>query len=566
MKRALFILLSLAVSLSIRANHWVPNPYQFANNMNVIAVVEINGTEQNNANLELGAFCDGECRGSEMLSFYPNLDRFLIFLTLYGQYGHEFDFRLYDHGTEREYDFDCENLITFVPNQIIGSLGNPYVFSFTGDVFTVSVNVVPENGGTSTGGGMYFGNEQCLLTAIPNQGFRFVEWQENGLTLSTEIDYGFTVESDHDITAVFERDGYTIDAEADPAEGGTISGTGFYDTGTVCTLTAIENVGYSFINWTEGQTVVSEDPTISFNVESNRRLVAHFEHIVYHIHLEINPEEGGAVMGDGDYHYGDTARLQATAAPDFYFIHWEEDGEVVSTSAEYSFAVDSNHDLTALFALDCYLVEAEVDPAEGGSVIGAGNYINGTSCTLEAEARQGYAFVNWTENGEVVSTQPSFSFIVEANHHLVAHFEHVVYHITISAEPEIGGAVIGGGDFFYGETCVVEAFPAHNYDFDRWRENGGTVSVEPTFSFVVVRDRDLVAHFVYFDGVEEEQNAGYCAYCEDNRIVVLNPQGEKSIPKMVCDLQGRNVSNNNLAPGIYLVRIEGTAIKVVVRR
>ena len=566
MKRALFILLSLAVSLSIRANHWVPNPYQFADNMNVIAVVEINGTEQSNANLELGAFCDGECRGSEMLTFYPNLDRFLIFLTLYGQYGHEFDFRLYDHGTEREYDFDCENLITFVPNQIIGSLGNPYVFSFTGDVFTVSVNVVPENGGTSTGGGMYFWNEQCLLTANPNQGFRFVEWQENGLTLSTEIDYGFTVESDHDITAIFERDGYTIDAEADPTEGGTITGTGFYDTGTVCTLTAIENVGYSFINWTEGQTVVSEDPTISFNVESNRRLVAHFEHIVYHIHLEINPEEGGGVVGDGEYHYGDTARLQAAAAPDFYFIHWEENGEVVSTDAEYQFAVDSNRNLLALFALDCHVVEAEADPAEGGTISGTGNYINGTTCTLQAQARPGYAFINWTEDGEVVSTQSTYSFVVETDRHFVAHFEHVVYHVAVAADPIDGGEVLGGGDFYYGETCVVEALAAYNYSFDRWRENGGTVSVEPTFSFVVVRDRDLVAHFVYFDGVEEEQNAGYCAYCEDNRIVVLNPQGEKSIPKMVCDLQGRNVSNNNLAPGIYLVRIEGTAIKVVVRR
>ena len=566
MKRALFILLSLALSFSIRANHWIPNPYQFADNMNVIAIVEINGTEQSNANLELGAFCDGECRGSEMLAYYENINRYMLFLTLYGEYGNEFNFRLYNHDTQREYDFDCENLITFIPNQILGTLSDPYVFSFLGTVFEITINIIPEDGGSAYGSGMYLLGDPCSISAMPNPGYRFAEWIENGTTISTETEISFVVEENRDITAVFERDGYTIDAEADPAEGGTISGTGFYDTGTVCTLTAIENLGYSFINWTEGQTVVSEDPTISFNVESNRRLVAHFEHIVYHIHLEINPEEGGSVVGDGEYHYGDTARLQAAAAPDFYFIHWEEDGEVVSTSAEYSFAVDSNRNLTALFALDCYLVEAEVDPAEGGSVIGAGNYINGTSCTLEAEARQGYAFVNWTENGEVVSIQPTFSFIVEANHHLVAHFEHVVYHITISAEPEIGGAVIGGGDFFYGETCVVEALPAHNYDFDRWKENGGTVSIEPTFSFVVMRDRNLVARFVYFDGVEDTENAGYIAYCENHHIVLTSPNGEMIIPEMVVDLQGRNVSNNDLAPGIYLVRIEGTAIKVVVRR
>ena len=548
------------------ANHWTPNPYQFADNMNVIAVIEINGEEQSNVNLELGAFCNGECRGSEMLAYYASLDRCMVFLTLYGQYGHEFNFRLYDHGTEREYDFDCENSITFVPNQIIGGLSDPYVFSFTGDVFTISVNVIPEDGGTITGAGMFFPGDQCTLSASPNQGFRFVEWQENGSVISTETECNFVVESDRSITALFERDGFTIDAEANPAEGGTVSGAGFYDTGTTCTLVAEENAGYSFINWTEEQMVISEEPTISFIVENNRRLVANFENVVYHIQLEINPEDGGNVTGDGEYYFGDMAHLQATPAPDFYFIHWEENGEVVSTDAEYQFAVDSNRNLLALFALDCHVVEAEADPAEGGTISGTGNYINGTTCTLQAQARPGYAFINWTEDGEVVSTQPAFSFIVETNHHLVARFEHVVYHITISAEPEIGGAVIGGGDFFYGETCVVEALPAHNYDFDRWKENGGTVSIDPTFSFVVMRDRNLVASFVYFDGVEDTENAGYIAYCENHHIVLTSPNGEMIIPEMVVDLQGRNVSNNDLAPGIYLVRIEGTAIKVVVRR
>ena len=548
------------------ANHWTPNPYQFADNMNVIAVIEINGEEQSNVNLELGAFCGDECRGSEMLAYYASLDRCMVFLTLYGQYGHEFNFRLYDHGTEREYDFDCENSITFVPNQIIGGLSDPYVFSFTGDVFTISVNVVPEDGGTIIGAGMFFPGDQCTLSASPNQGFRFVEWQENGSVISTETECNFVVESDRSITALFERDGFTIDAEANPAEGGTVSGAGFYDTGTTCTLVAEENAGYSFINWTEGQMVISEEPTISFIVENNRRLVANFEHVVYHIQLEINPEDGGNVTGDGAYYFGDTAHLQATPAPDFYFIHWEENGEVVSTDAEYQFAVDSDRNLLALFALDCHVVEAEADPVEGGTISGAGNYINGTTCTLQAQARPGYAFINWTEDGEVVSTQSTYSFVVETDRHFVAHFEHVVYHVAVAADPMDGGEVLGGGDFYYGETCVVEALAAYNYSFDRWRENGGTVSVEPTFSFVVMRDRDLVAHFAYFDGVEEEQNAGYCAYYEDNHIIVLNPQGEKSIPKMVCDLQGRNVSNNDLAPGIYLVRIEGTAIKVVVRR
>ena len=101
---------------------------------------------------------------------------------------------------------------------------------------------------------------------------------------------------------------------------------------------------------------------------------------------------------------------------------------------------------------------------------------------------------------------------------------------------------------------------------DQGRELAARIADAFPADFVVMRDRDLVAHFVYFDGVEEEQNAGYCAYYEDNHIIVLNPQGEKLIPKMVCDLHGRNVSNNDLAQGLYLVLVEGITIKVVVRR
>lgn len=565
MKKTLMILLALVVSFSALANHWNPNPYQFADNMNVIAIVEINGVEQTNDNLELGAFCNEECRGSEMLTYYPSMSRHMLFLTLYGQYGHQFNFRLYDHGTQREYDFDCENAITFMPNQILGSLDNPYVFSFSGNVFNITLDVVPLEGGQATGAGMYIQDDPCTITATPNTGYRFVAWQENGNTLSTEAEYTFTVDADHDITAVFELNGFTIYADADPSEGGTVNGAGFYDIGALCTLEAVENAGYSFLNWTEDGTIVSDEPSFSFVVENERHFVAHFEHLVYHITLEINPEEGGDATGDGNYFYGDTARLQATAAPDFYFIHWEENGEVVSTETCYQFVVDSNRNLLALFALDCHQVEAEADPSEGGNVSGAGNYINGTTCTLQAQPRPGYAFVNWTEGGTVVSNQSTYSFVVETNRSFIAHFEHVVYHITVSAEPEIGGSVIGGGDFYYGETCVVEALPAHNYNFDRWKENGGTVYLEPEFSFFVMRNRDLVARFVYFDGIEEGLNTDYTAYCKNQQIIVCLPQGEELIPEQVVDLQGRCVNNINLMPGLYLVRIEGMVIKVVVR-
>ena len=73
-------------------------------------------------------------------------------------------------------------------------------------------------------------------------------------------------------------------------------------------------------------------------------------------------------------------------------------------------------------ACDIFTVTATANPAEGGSVIGGGSYTQGTTCTLTATANEGYSFVNWTENNEVVSTNANYSFTVSGNRNLVANF------------------------------------------------------------------------------------------------------------------------------------------------
>ena len=75
------------------------------------------------------------------------------------------------------------------------------------------------------------------------------------------------------------------------------------------------------------------------------------------------------------------------------------------------------------------IITATAEPTEGGTVTGAGTYTQFETCTLTATANEGYVFVNWTENGEEVSTDANYSFEVTADRVLVANFEEnaVVY-------------------------------------------------------------------------------------------------------------------------------------------
>ena len=93
----------------------------------------------------------------------------------------------------------------------------------------------------------------------------------------------------------------------------------------------------------------------------------------------------------------------------------------MSTEAIYQFNVSANRTLVAHFALG-NLIRVSAEPANAGTASGGGVYLGGASVTVEASANPGYLFLNWTENGETVSTSPAYSFISDTNHTLAANF------------------------------------------------------------------------------------------------------------------------------------------------
>ena len=70
-----------------------------------------------------------------------------------------------------------------------------------------------------------------------------------------------------------------------------------------------------------------------------------------------------------------------------------------------------------------YTVSVSANPAICGTVTGGGTYCQGQSCTLSATPNANYIFLNWTENGEVVSTNVNYSFTVAGDRDLVANFD-----------------------------------------------------------------------------------------------------------------------------------------------
>ena len=71
---------------------------------------------------------------------------------------------------------------------------------------TITATANPEEGGTITGVGTFAYDETCTLTATPNAGYYFVNWTENGIEVSSEATYSFTVTEDRDLVANFSQE------------------------------------------------------------------------------------------------------------------------------------------------------------------------------------------------------------------------------------------------------------------------------------------------------------------------------------------------------------------------
>ena len=113
--------------------HWVPNESEYEDNMTLTGVIQINGEEQQSTTLEVGVFCGEECRSAGLATYFFPTQRYVVQLLIFGESGDQLTFKLYDHAISQELDLTSPDAIAFVANGY-GSLGNPYVLNFTGDI------------------------------------------------------------------------------------------------------------------------------------------------------------------------------------------------------------------------------------------------------------------------------------------------------------------------------------------------------------------------------------------------------------------------------------------------
>ncbi len=103
---------------------------------------------------------------------------------------------------------DSNSLIKLLPGSIMFNNDVLVASDFYNGIvmakWAVELNSIPVYAGTTTGDGYYFDGKEVTAIAIPNEGFRFVVWTEEGEVVSVDSAYSFIAHSNRSLTANFQ--------------------------------------------------------------------------------------------------------------------------------------------------------------------------------------------------------------------------------------------------------------------------------------------------------------------------------------------------------------------------
>lgn len=102
----------------------------------------------------------------------------------------------------------------------------------------------------------------------------------------------------------------------------------------------------------------------------------------YLLTLRAEPAQGGMVQGGGIYEQGGSVTAEATANVGYRFVEWKEGDVAVSTNAHYTFEIAADRELTAVFALEPPMPEAQTDSDDCAAWLGVGVVLTGGAALL----------------------------------------------------------------------------------------------------------------------------------------------------------------------------------------
>jgi len=381
------------------------------------------------------------------------------------------------------------------------------------------------------------------IEAEVEEHYNFVEWIGDTETISnTEArETTITIEDDHQIMALFEKDTHQLTIEA--GEGGKVTLTGEgtfehgifeYEHGEEEIIVAVAEGDQRFKEWTgDTEEIENVDWKVTrINMTEDFNIKAEFEDKTPEPHsntygseiyeLKIDSTRGGYLYLDDERKEGefereedDEVELRAVADDDHHFVEWIGDNETLEdpTSSEVTIEMNSETVLVARFARDTH--DIDISTTEGGEVEVYGGdefgYEVGETIVIEASVEEHHHFVEWAgEIGDIEDPNSRLTTMeMTGEQEITANFAPNVYELTIQST--VGGEVIAPGEdtftYEHGEIDL-EAIEVEGYHFVEWIGDNGTIEdlTADETTIEITDDTVIIAEFAPEIQEEEEDD------------------------------------------------------------
>ena len=320
----------------------------------------------------------------------------------------------------------------------------------------------PSEGGTVTGGGSYEFGTEVEIEAEPSTGYEFVYWlDESDNEISDNPVYSFTVDRSREIRGVFELKSYDVVLNKFGDGYGSVSGAGTYEYGSIINLEATSDYGSGFVGWYKDGTKLTQNKTLSWEVEEDVVLGAFFALNEYELELSTRGDGSGDLEGEGIYKHGEEVSLVAISDDDSRFVGWYRDDEKLESETSYVFTIEEDLELYGEFELvpdDVFVINAF--SSEGGEIEPSGEVLvdEGDSKTFTFEPDEGFGIFEVFVDGESQGRLTDYTFDNVADDHEIE----VVFARLVDISLDIVGS--GDVDFDISDRMVGEVLEISEED------------------------------------------------------------------------------------------------------
>ena len=197
--------------------------------------------------------------------------------------------------------------------------------------------------GHVTGAGTYYEGQPATMEAVPEEGYRFTQWND-GISDNPRT---ITMTQDTIFVAYFDLpEPYRLDLFSAQPSMGHVSGAGAYQEGQVATIAAIPETGCRFAHWNDG---ISDNPR-TITITQDTTFTAYFQMLpLYYLSLSSNNPAWGDAQPSGYYYASTPVSILAYKIDSLAtFERWSDGSE--ENPREVILVCDTA--FTAIFSLD----------------------------------------------------------------------------------------------------------------------------------------------------------------------------------------------------------------------